>query len=129
MKKPRKRIVPSPLRYPGGKSKLLKSIIKNINSSYKEFREPFVGGGSVFLRALQTINSKALYKINDLNNDVYCFWNELKQNGPILINEIKDVKEKHKNGKMCDNPLFFHWLESQIHTHSHIILFSALAFN
>lgn len=89
----------SPLRYPGGKSRALKSIIPNIYPSYKEFREPFVGGGSVFLAAKQRINPKAIYKINDLNYDVYCFWNELKENGKLLINAIKKIKAKFTNGR------------------------------
>jgi DNA adenine methylase len=39
----------SPLRYPGGKSKAIDNIIPHIPLDIKEFREPFVGGGSVFL--------------------------------------------------------------------------------
>ena len=99
MKRPPKREVRSPLRYPGGKSKSLHKIIPNIYPSYEEFREPFVGGGSVFLSAMQRINPKALYKINDLNYDVYCFWKELKENGLVLINEIQRIKNEYSNGK------------------------------
>ena len=38
----------SPLRYPGGKSRALKQILPLIPVNISEFREPFVGGGSVF---------------------------------------------------------------------------------
>ncbi len=41
--------IKSPLRYPGGKSKALDRIIPLIPGDFDEFREPFVGGGSVFL--------------------------------------------------------------------------------
>ena len=99
MKRKAKREVTSPLRYPGGKSKSLHKIIPNIYPLYKEFREPFVGGGSVFLAAMQRINPKALYKINDLNYDVYCFWKELKENGTALINEVQKIKNEYSNGK------------------------------
>ena len=54
-----KMIIPktkSPLRYPGGKSKALKQILPII-PSFKEFREPMVGGGSVFF-ALKQLNPK-----------------------------------------------------------------------
>jgi len=37
-------MIKSPLRYPGGKSKALGNISKLI-PDFKEFREPFVGGG------------------------------------------------------------------------------------
>ncbi|MYF99993.1 DNA adenine methylase [Candidatus Poribacteria bacterium] len=38
----------SPLRYPGGKSRAIKQILPHIPTEIGEFREPFVGGGSVF---------------------------------------------------------------------------------
>ena len=40
--------IKSPLRYPGGKSKVAKFIIEHIKTDFNEFREPFVGGGSIF---------------------------------------------------------------------------------
>lgn len=38
----------SPLRFPGGKSRGLKQIIPLI-PDFEEYREPMVGGGSIFL--------------------------------------------------------------------------------
>jgi len=99
MKRAPEREVRSPLRYPGGKSKLLHNIIPNIYPSFKEFREPFVGGGSIFLAAMQRVNPTALYKINDLNYNVYCFWKELKENGRVLINKIETIKNEYSDGK------------------------------
>ncbi len=87
------------LRYPGGKSKAIRKIITHIPTNYKEFREPFVGGGSVFIAAKQRLNPNAIYKINDLNYDLFCFWNELKNNANKLIDEIYRVKQKSKNGR------------------------------
>ena len=45
-------VIKSPLRYPGGKSKALKRILPLI-PEYDEFREPMVGGGSVFFALKQ----------------------------------------------------------------------------
>ena len=41
----------TPLRYPGGKSRALVKLFQFIPDlkSYKEYREPFIGGGSVAL--------------------------------------------------------------------------------
>lgn len=39
--------IKSPLRYPGGKSKALKEILPLI-PEFTEYREPMVGGGSIF---------------------------------------------------------------------------------
>ena len=99
MRKSSIREISSPLRYPGGKSKSLHKIIPHIYSDYEEFREPFVGGGSVFLAAMQRINRMALYKINDLNYDLYCFWKELKENGDELINKIQSIRNTFNKGK------------------------------
>ena len=42
--------VKTPFRYPGGKFYALKHILPLIDQiSYDEYREPFVGGGSIFL--------------------------------------------------------------------------------
>ena len=91
--------VTTPLRYPGGKSKSLHKIIPNISLPYDELREPFVGGGSIFLKAMQKINPNASYRINDLNYDLFCFWEELKINGDLLIEAIQQIKDLCKNGK------------------------------
>ncbi|MFN7658083.1 MAG: DNA adenine methylase, partial [Dolichospermum sp.] len=41
--------IKSPLRYPGGKSKAIKQISEYLPKKFSELREPFVGGGSVFI--------------------------------------------------------------------------------
>jgi DNA adenine methylase len=94
-----KQKITTPLRYPGGKSKSLHKIIPHIRTPYDEFREPFVGGGSVFLTAIQEINPKARYKINDLNYDLFCFWKELKENGENLIEAIQTIRDQYCDGK------------------------------
>ena len=39
----------TPLRYPGGKSRVAKDFIPRFPSDIGQFREPFLGGGSVAL--------------------------------------------------------------------------------
>ena len=41
-------MIKSPLRYPGGKSRAVKFIAPLI-PEFDEYREPFIGGGSVFI--------------------------------------------------------------------------------
>jgi DNA adenine methylase len=43
-------MIKSPLRYPGGKSRAVK-LISALIPEFDEFREPFLGGGSVFIYA------------------------------------------------------------------------------
>jgi len=91
-------IVTSPLRYPGGKAKALKKILPLIPKVFSEYREPFLGGGSVFV-ALKQQNPNLLCKINDLNRDVYCFWTTLKKNPNELIDAVKKIKCRWNDGK------------------------------
>jgi DNA adenine methylase len=41
-------MIKSPLRYPGGKSRSV-DLISKIIPDFDEFREPFLGGGSIFI--------------------------------------------------------------------------------
>ena len=59
-------MIKSPLRYSGGKSRVVK-IIAPLIPEFDEYREPFVGGGSVFVYLKQKYPNKK-YWINDL----YC---------------------------------------------------------
>lgn len=90
-------IVKTPLRYPGGKSRALPIIIPQI-PKFDEFREPFIGGGSVFL-ALKQLFPNRMYWINDLNEDLFSFWKILQTKQNELVEKIKEIKSKEKNGK------------------------------
>lgn len=96
--------IKSPLRYPGGKSKALSQIIPHIPLAISEYREPFVGGGSVFLAVKQIFGDRVkLYWINDLNYDLYCFWKYAKDEIELLIERITDIKQKYDNGRELFN--------------------------
>ncbi len=95
----KKKIVKSPLRYPGGKSRALKKITPLIPKDYKEFREPFVGGGSVFLNSKQVINPDAKYVINDLNEDLACFWKIARDRNEELVNRVQEIRDKAIDGR------------------------------
>lgn len=88
--------IKSPLRYPGAKAKIIDQIIK-LMPSFKEYREPFVGGGSVFLAVKQRIPSTIPILINDLHNDLYCFWKVLKENPQELIQQVEQIQKQYRD--------------------------------
>ncbi|MFZ3059550.1 MAG: DNA adenine methylase [Candidatus Methanoperedens sp.] len=88
----------TPLRYPGGKARALKKILPRIPIDFDEFREPFVGGGSVFIAAKQARDT-SVFKINDLNYDLFCFWKQLRDNSEDLIEEILKIKNQSLDGR------------------------------
>lgn len=91
------------LRYPGGKSKAIKFILPMIPQDIKEYREPFVGGGSVFISAKQKLGNNVRYTINDLNIDLYSFWKVLKEQPNQFIEEIAFIKRNFNSGKYLYN--------------------------
>jgi DNA adenine methylase len=88
----------SPLRYPGGKSKGLKKILPLV-PKFDEYREPMVGGGSVFFALIQKY-PKRKYWINDKNTDVYLFWKFCKEEPKALILEIKRIGRKYQGKEL-----------------------------
>jgi len=102
----------SPLRYPGGKTRAIEKILPLIPQDFSEFREPFVGGGSVFLATKQRKRKNANYIINDLNFDLYCFWKYAKESNQTLYEEVKRIKEMESDGRS----LFSYYRERKSYT-------------
>jgi len=87
----------TPLRYPGGKSKVAEYLV-SLFPEYKEYREPFLGGGSVFLEATEK-NPDAVYVINDMYYDLYCFWRCMILQPNDVINGVVSLKERFDSGR------------------------------
>jgi DNA adenine methylase len=79
------------LRYPGGKSKALKTLAPWFPSDFKEFREPFLGGGSISLMVSQNYPSLPIW-VNDKYYYLYNFWIQLRDNGQKLSESLRDIK-------------------------------------
>jgi DNA adenine methylase len=92
-------MIKSPLRYPGGKSKAINQIAKYLPDTFTEFREPFIGGGSVFIYLKQKFPHLKIW-INDLNRELFLFWKFTQSHLPKLVEEIRSIKDKHTNGKL-----------------------------
>lgn len=90
-------MIKSPLRYPGGKSRAV-DLISQLIPDYDEFREPFLGGGSVFIYAKQRFPHKK-YWINDLYLELYKFWEMTQKDVDKLIDQIYLWREQYPIGK------------------------------
>jgi DNA adenine methylase len=90
-------MIKSPLRYPGGKSKAIEQIIPLI-PDFEEYREPFVGGGSVFLTLKQLYPDKT-YWINDLYTELYTFWEYAQKDLQSVVNQVIVWKDTFQEGK------------------------------
>ncbi|PSF37186.1 modification methylase [Aphanothece hegewaldii CCALA 016] len=97
-------MIKSPLRYPGGKSRAIKTIIPYLPPNFSEYREPFVGGGSLFIYLKQKYPNFKIW-INDLNPELFLFWKIAQSHLTELVNEIKKIKATCTGGKTLFNEL------------------------
>jgi DNA adenine methylase len=91
-------LLKSPLRYPGGESKAIPQIINYLPEHFTEYREPFLGGGSLFIYLKQQ-RPKLKCWINGLNVDLYYFWCAAQQENQKLVEAIWKIKRKHSDGR------------------------------
>jgi len=86
----------TPLRYPGGKSRAVPKLFKYFPdmSNVKEYREPFLGGGSVAIAITKQYPDINIW-VNDLYEPLYNFWVELRDNGEYLHNQLAQLKTRY----------------------------------
>jgi site-specific DNA-adenine methylase len=83
----------TPLRYPGGKSRACEKMGPYFPDlrNYDEFREPFLGGGSVAIYITKKYPNLDIW-VNDLYEPLVNFWEQLQMFGNDLKNELVDCK-------------------------------------
>ena len=88
----------TPLRYPGGKSRAVKKMDQYFPdlSNYVEFREPFLGGGSVAIYIAKKYPHLKI-TVNDLYEPLVNFWMNLQMFGVELSEELLKLKSKHND--------------------------------
>lgn len=84
----------TPLRYPGGKSRATKFLTPKFPQDIKDYREPFIGGGSVAIEFTK-LNPDASVWVNDLYEPLANFWQQLQMFGQDLEKELTKYKEIH----------------------------------
>jgi DNA adenine methylase len=83
----------TPLRYPGGKSRACIKMDPYFPDlrNYDEFREPFLGGGSVAIHITKKYRYLDIW-VNDLYGPLVNFWQQLQMFGPDLKNKLTELK-------------------------------------
>ena len=86
----------TPLRYPGGKSRAVTKMDQYFPDfrNYAEFREPFLGGGSVALYVTKKYPHLKI-TVNDLYEPLINFWVQLQTFGDELTDKIRQYKSTH----------------------------------
>ena len=86
----------TPLRYPGGKSRAIVKLLQYLPdlTQVKEFREPFLGGGSVALEITKRYPHIEIW-VNDLYEPLANFWQVLQHDGEKLQDELTQIKKEY----------------------------------
>ena len=88
----------TPLRYPGGKSRACVKMDPYFPDlrNYDEFREPFLGGGSVAIHITKKYPYLDIW-VNDLYEPLVNFWQQLQMFGSDLKDKLVDLKTTYNN--------------------------------
>ncbi len=86
----------TPLRYPGGKSRAITKMSRFLPemSMYKEYREPFLGGGSVALYMTKTHPHLQIW-VNDLYEPLANFWQTLQHEADEITTRLRTFKKAY----------------------------------
>ena len=87
----------TPLRYPGGKSKAIKTLSQWYPKVITEYREPFIGGGAIAIDITKA-NPDIPVWINDLYVPLYNFWVQLRDRGKELSERVREEKQRTLDG-------------------------------
>lgn len=100
----------SPLRYPGGKTKLASFLSHTLSLNNMQnviFCEPFAGGAGLSLKLLIEGKVESII-LNDFDQGVYSFWHAVFFDTKQLINRITEIEISLKERERCKNVLFEH---------------------
>jgi len=98
----------TPLRYPGGKSRACVKMDPYFPDlrNYDEFREPFLGGGSVAIHITKKYPNLNIW-VNDLYEPLVNFWQQLQMFGNDMKDKLLDYKSKNSTPDLA-RVLFYH---------------------
>ena len=92
----------TPLRYPGGKSRACVKMGPYFPDlrDYEEFREPFLGGGSVAIYITKKYPNIDIW-VNDLYEPLVNFWQQLQMFGIDLKDKLVDLKTTNNTPELA----------------------------
>ena len=98
----------TPLRYPGGKSRAVPKLCQWLPSrEITEYREPFLGGGSMALEMTKRLPEEVPIWVNDLYEPLVNFWIQLRDESEYLHQGLTNYKKEHPDADTA-RKLFTH---------------------
>lgn len=87
------------LKWVGGKTQIIDTVLANFPKEMNNYHEPFVGGGSVLLGVLSqikanAINLKGKVYASDLNSNLISLYKNIQENPTTIITEVKKITDE-----------------------------------
>jgi DNA adenine methylase len=95
----------SPLRYPGGKQRIVPLLTDKLPENISEYREPFLGGGSVYFHIQYHYPHIQNWWVNDKFQPLYNFWKQLSINPQNIQSSIKSLRSSYPDGRTLHKAL------------------------
>ena len=117
----------TPLRYPGGKSRACTKMDPYFPDlrDYREYREPFLGGGSVAIHITKKYPNLDIW-VNDLYEPLYNFWCVLRDNSQELCEILQEYKSKNGTPELARE--LFNQMKTEVNDKENPYLQRAAAF-
>ena len=91
------------IKWAGGKRQIIEDIFKLLPNKINIYYEPFLGGGSVFLKLLEKCNNKNIvvnqFILNDKNTNLINLYLSIKNNINELLDYLKIITNNYYNAK------------------------------
>ena len=100
------------IKWVGGKTQLLEEVHKSLPRDFASrqhitYVEPFVGGGAVMFWILQAYPNIERAVINDINQELTCTYQVIKENVEELIAELAQIQEEYISLEAEERKMYF----------------------
>ena len=96
------------IKWIGGKTQIINDLFKYFPIKINNYYEPFIGGGSVFLKLLEKIENKEIelsgkIYLSDKNKELINLYNTIKNNPKELIEKLTELKTTYKSSQLKEH--------------------------
>lgn len=103
-------VIPTFLKWAGGKKQLLEQFNKYFPNDIKNYVEPFLGGGAVLLYVLKYKKPKKIFAY-DMNKELINVFVQVRDNPKKLINFLNIFQDEHNQSK--DSNIYYYQMREQ----------------
>lgn len=92
------------IKWVGGKTQIIDKLFEYFPKTINNYYEPFIGGGSVFLKLIEKLENNEIklngnINLSDKNINLIILYNTIKNNHIDLINKLKELKNNYQIAK------------------------------